>query len=293
MTEFVQQVVSGLATGGIYASLALGLVIVYRTSRLINFAQGEMATVSTFIAWTLINHGLTYWLAFFLTLLISFAGGAALEQIVIRPVARAPVGTVVIVTLGLFVGLNGLTGWIWGNDVKAFPSAFSTRPIHVGGVSFSIQDLGIIGVSLGAVGLLYLFFQFTKVGLALRAAAVNPEASRLVGVRVAWMLALGWGISAALGALSGMMVAPLVFLDPNMMLGVLLYGFTGAVLGGLSSPGGAVAGGFAVGVIENLAGTFIPYFGRELKLTIALLVIVAVLVVRPSGIFGRAVVSRV
>lgn len=293
MTEFVQQIVSGLATGGIYASLALGLVIVYRTSRLINFAQGEMATVSTFIAWTLIHHGLTYWLAFFLTLLISFVGGAALEQIVIRPVARAPVGTVVIVTLGLFVGLNGLTGWIWGNDVKAFPSAFSTRPIHVGGVSFSIQDLGIIGVSLGAVGLLYLFFQFTKVGLALRAAAVNPEASRLVGVRVAWMLALGWGISAALGALSGMMVAPLVFLDPNMMLGVLLYAFAAAVLGGLESPVGAVVGGLLLGVVLNLTGRYIHFVGGALRLPTALAIILAVLLVKPTGLFGRAVVKKV
>src|SRR5882757_7213188 len=151
----------------------------------------------------------------------------------------------------------------------------------------------MIGLTLGLLGLLYLFFRGTRLGLAMRAAAANPESARLVGIRVGWMTALGWGMAASIGAVAGMLIAPVVFLEPNMMLGVLLYGFAGAVLGGLSSPGGAVAGGFAVGVIENLAGSFIPYVGRELKLTIALVLIVAVLMVKPSGVFGRRVVSRV
>jgi branched-chain amino acid transport system permease protein len=151
----------------------------------------------------------------------------------------------------------------------------------------------MIGVTLGLLGLLYLFFRGTRLGLAMRAAAANPESARLVGIRVGWMTALGWGMAALIGAVAGMLIAPVVFLEPNMMLGVLLYGFAGAVLGGLTSPGGAVLGGFAVGVIENVAGTFIPYVGRELKLTIALILIVAVLMVRPSGLFGRSVVSRV
>src|ERR1700751_6121785 len=151
----------------------------------------------------------------------------------------------------------------------------------------------MIGVTAVMLGLIYLFFRGSRLGLAMRAAAANPESARLVGARVGWMIALGWGMPAAIRAVAGMLIAPVVFLEPNMMLGVLLYGFAGAVLGGLSSAGGAVLGGFAVGIIENLAGTFIPYFGREMKLTIALVVIVAVLMVKPAGIFGRVVVSRV
>ena len=162
-----------------------------------------------------------------------------------------------------------------------------------GGHLISTHDAGMIVVTVVILALLYLFFRGSRLGLAMRAAAANPDSARLVGIRAGWMIALGWGMSAAIGAVAGMLIAPVVFLEPNMMLGVLLYGFAGAVLGGLSSPGGAVLGGFAVGVIENLAGAFIPYFGRELKLTIALIVIVAVLLVRPSGVFGRSVVSRV
>ena len=293
MAAFWQQVVSGLATGGIYASLALGIVIVYRSTRVINFAQGEMATFSTFVAWELIDQGVTYWLAFFLTLAVSFAGGVLLERVVIRPVERAPVLTIVMVTLGLLILINGLTFWKWGGDEKSFPSAFSTRPIHIGGVAFSIQDFGVIGVSVGAVVLLYLLFEFTKVGLALRAAALNPDASRLLGVRVSWMLALGWGLAAVLGALSGMMTAPTTFLDPNMMQGVLLYALAAAVLGGLDSPLGAVVGGLSLGVILNLVGRWHVIGGGGMRLAVALAIIVGVLLVRPRGLFGRPVVRRV
>ena len=293
MASFWQQVVSGLATGGIYASLALGIVIVYRSTRVINFAQGEMATFSTFIAWELIDQGVTYWLAFFLTLAVSFASGVLLERVVIQPVERAPVLTIVMVTLGLLILINGLTFWKWGGDEKSFPSAFSTRPIHIGGVAFSIQDFGVIGVSVGAVALLYLLFEFTKVGLALRAAALNPDASRLLGVRVSWMLALGWGLAAVLGALSGMMTAPTTFLDPNMMQGVLLYALAAAVLGGLDSPLGAVVGGLSLGVILNLVGRWHVIGGGGMRLAVALAIIVGVLLVRPRGLFGRPVVRRV
>jgi len=293
VAAFWQQVVSGLATGGIYASLALGIVIVYRSTRVINFAQGEMATFSTFIAWELIDQGVTYWLAFFLTLAVSFGGGVLLERVVIRPVERAPVLTIVMVTLGLLILINGLTSWKWGGDEKSFPSAFSTRPIHIGGVAFSIQDFGVIGVSVGAVVLLYLLFEFTKVGLALRAAALNPDASRLLGVRVSWMLALGWGLAAVLGALSGMMTAPTTFLDPNMMQGVLLYALAAAVLGGLDSPLGAVVGGLSLGVILNLVGRWHVIGGGGMRLAVALGIIVGVLLVRPRGLFGRPVVRRV
>jgi branched-chain amino acid transport system permease protein len=291
--EFWQQVVDGLASGGIYASLALAIVLVYRSTRVINLAQGEMAMFTTFIAWTLLHHGFSYWPAFVLTLLIAFAGGVAIEEALIRPVRNRPPLTTIIVTLGLFVALNGAATWEWGGDVKDFPSPFSTRPVHVGGVAFSIQDFGIIGVSLGLVALLWLFFRFTKLGLALRAAAVNPDESRLVGVRVSWMLALGWGIAAMLGAVSGLMVAPIVFLEPNMMQGVLLYAFAAAVLGGLDSPLGAVVGGLLLGVTLNLLGTYVNFIGSELQLAVGLAIILGVLLVRPAGLFGREAVRRV
>ncbi len=296
-TDFAQQVVSGLATGSIYASLALAIVLIYRSTGVINFAQGEMAMFSTFVAWWLIADpsGPEYhlWIGFVLTLVISFAGGVALERLVIRPVEGAPVLTIVMVTLGLGIALFGLAAWIWGADTKRFPSAFSTRTIDVGGVVFSIQDVGFIAVTFGAVALLWAFFRFTKPGLGMRAAAGDRQASRLLGVRVSWMLALGWGIAAMLGALSGMMAAPTIFLDPNMMRGVLLYAFAAAVLGGLDSPLGAVVGGLVLGVVLNLLGTYVGFFGGEMRLVGGLLVILGVLYFRPAGLFGHVAVRRV
>ena len=293
MTDFLQQVVAGLASGGIYASLALAVVLIYRTTRVINFAQGEMAMFTTFIAWALIERGLPFWPAFALTLAIAFVGGVAIERIVIRPVENAPVLTIVMVTIGLALLLSGLASAIWGSEVKKFPSAFSTRTVDLGGVAVSVQDIGVIAVSIGLVLCLWLFFRFTKLGLALRAAAVNPEESRLVGVRVGWMLALGWGLAAVLGAVAGMMIAPTVFLEPNMMRAILLYAFAAAVLGGLDSPIGAVVGGLAFGVIQNLIETYIEEVGPTLRLPAALTVMLLVLLVRPSGLFGRAAVRRV
>jgi branched-chain amino acid transport system permease protein len=293
VTDFLQQVVAGLASGGIYASLALALVLIYRTTRVVNFAQGEMAMFTTFVAWTLMDRGLSFWPAFALTLAVAFVGGVAIERVVIRPVEGAPVLTVVIVTIGLALLLNGLAAALWGSEVKSFKSAFSTRAIDVGGVAVSVQDIGVIAVSLALVLVLWLFFRFTKLGLALRAAAVNPDESRLVGIRVGWMLALGWGLAAVLGAVAGMLVAPAVFLEPNMMRAILLYAFAAAVLGGMDSPVGAVVGGLAFGVIQNLAETYIEEIGATLRLPVALALLLAVLLVRPQGLFGRAAVRRV
>jgi len=293
-TELAQQIVVGLASGGVWATLALALVLIYRSTGVLNFAQGEMAMFSTFIACSLVHHGLSYWTAFALTIGISFLGGVLVERAVIRPVEDAPVLTVVIVTLGLFFVVNGAARWIWSPEVRSLPNAFSTRPIDVVGVAFSIQDLGTIGVSLGAVGLLWLFFRFTKLGLASRAAAVNPEASRLLGVRVSWMLALGWGLAAAMGAVSGMLTAPaLASFDQNLMQPVLLYAFAGAVLGGIDSPFGAVVGTLILGVLVNLIGTYVDWIGTELRLPVALAVILGVLLIRPTGLFGREAVRRV
>ena len=293
MAQFWQQVISGLASGGIYGSLALALVLIYRATRVINFAQGEMATFATYVAWTLIDHGFPYWGAFFATLAIAFVGGVAIERTLIRPVESAPPLTVVILTIGLLVGINGATSWIWGGAARRFPSPFRQEPFHVGGVAISPQDLGVIGVSFVTVLALWLFFRSTKTGLALRAAAVNPGESRYVGIRVGWMLALGWGIASVLGAVAGLMVAPSLFLDPNMMQSVLLYAFAAAVLGGIDSPIGAVVGGLVLGVLLNLLGTYIGAVGGELRLAVALAVILAVLLVRPAGLFGRTAVRRV
>jgi branched-chain amino acid transport system permease protein len=293
MDTFLQQVVSGLATGGIYASLALALVMIYQATDVVNYAQGEMAMFSTYLCWSMLNAGLPYWLAFVATLAIAFTGGVLIQRLIIRPVERAPVLTIVIVCIGLLVILNSVAGWLYSYVIKPFPSPFPQRPIRLGRVVFGAHDLGAISVTLVLLTLLYLFFRYTSLGLAMRAAAQNPTSSRLVGIRVGWMLALGWGLAALVGAVAGMMVAPVIFLEPNMMGGILIYAFASATLGGFGSPVGAVVGGFLVGVIENLAGTYVPFIGTELKLTVALALIIGVLLVRPSGLFGRPHVHRV
>ena len=291
--EFFQQITSGLAAGSIYASLALALVLIYRATDVVNFAQGEMATFTTYIAWMLMDRGMSYWPAFALTLGIAFAGGVAIERVVIRPVENRPEIAIVIVTIGLLIAINGLTGWIWGADVKAFDSPFPNGTVDIAGVTISEQDIGTFCVCLGTVLVLWLFFRFTTLGLAMRASAVNPGASRLLGVRVGWMLALGWGLAAVLGAVAGMMAAPTSFLDPNMMLVILIYAFAAAVLGGIDNPLGAVVGGLTLGVLVNLLGRYVDFVGEELRLPAALAILLAVLVVRPQGLFGHVVVRRV
>ena len=299
MEIFIQQVVSGLATGGIYASVALALVMIYQATDVVNFAQGEMAMFATYICWTLLNAGVPYWGAFLATLAIAFVGGVVIERVVIRPVENAPILSIVIVTLGLLVIFNSLAGWIWTYVQKPFPSPFPSTPFKAslgmkeGEIIFGAHDLGQIGITLLVLLCIYLFFRFTPLGLAMRAAAHNPISSRLVGIRVGWMLALGWGLAAVFGAVAGMMVAPILTLEPNLMGGVQLYAFAAATLGGFSSPGGAVLGGFIVGVVENLVGTYVSFIGTELKLTVALAMIIVVLLVKPSGLFGSSVVKRV
>ncbi|HEX7251001.1 MAG TPA: branched-chain amino acid ABC transporter permease [Burkholderiales bacterium] len=289
MDAILHQLTAGLATGGIYASLALALVMIYQATHLVNFAQGEMAMFSTYIAWSLVNAGVPYWLAFVLTIGISFLMGILVERIVIRPVENSPVLAVVTVFIALLVILNSVAGWIYTYTIKEFPSPFPAAMAL--GRFMSPHEVGAIGVTLLVLVALYVFFRFTPLGLAMRAAAQNPVSSRLVGIRVGWMLALGWGLAAAVGAVAGMMVAPIVYLDPNMMAGILLYAFAAALLGGIDSPMGAVVGGFAVGVLENVLGAFV--IGNELKLSVALVLIIGVLLVRPSGFFGKVQVTRV
>src|SRR5262249_35351109 len=290
MQAFWHQVLSGLANGGIYASIALALVMIYRSTHHVNFAQGEMAMFSTYLAWAMMQGGLPYWIAFGLTLVVSFVLGVLIERVVVRPVENEPILVVVIVFIGLLVIINSLAGWIFSYTPKTFPSPFPDRA-WLASRYLSAQEVGMIAVTLAMLGLVFAFFRFTPLGLAMRAAAQNPISSRLVGIRVGWMLALGWGLAAMVGALAGMMTAPIVYLDPNMMAGILLYGFAGALMGGIDNPWGAAAGGFIVGVLENLAGAYVV--GTELKLSVALAIIIGVLVVKPSGLFGRRLVSRV
>jgi branched-chain amino acid transport system permease protein len=288
MDAFLHQALAGLATGSIYASLALALVMIYQATHLVNFSQGEFAMFSTYIAWSLMHAGFPYWIAFLATIAISFVLGAAIQQIIIRRFQDGSVLSVVVVFVGLLTIFNSLAGWLFGYSIKSFPSPF---PKELGNTYMSAHELGAIGVMMVVLLLLVIFFRLTPLGLAMRAASQNPVSSRLVGIRVSWMLALGWGLAGAIGSVAGMMVAPVVFLDPNMMSGVLLYAFAGALVGGIDNPLGAVLGGLLVGVLENLLGAYV--IGNELKLSFALAIIVAVLVIRPAGLLGAIHVSRV
>jgi branched-chain amino acid transport system permease protein len=304
MAELLQQVVIGLSSGAIYGLLALALVIIHRATGVVNFAQGELAMLTTYIAWQLVQEGVPYWVAFFTTIATAFVLGVALQRTVIRPLEGAPLLTIVIATLGLLLIFNGLANWLWSGEVRTFPPGrpFPRDTIDVGGVIVNVQDLGILAVTLGLVGVLAAFFRFTKLGLGLRAAALYPESSRLVGIRVGWMLAIGWGLAAALGAVSGLFAAAAFPpLEPTMMQPVLIYAFAAAVLGGIDSPVGAVVGGLSLGVFLNLVGTYsddlqdagLPIDLAGLRLPVAFVFILIVLLARPQGLFGRAAVREV
>ena len=292
MELLTNQILAGIATGAIYACMALAIVMIYQAIDHLNFAQGEMAMFSTFIAWQLMQWGVPYWTAFVATLVISFVGGVVIERTLFKPLTNAPVLTLVAGFIALFSILNSVAGLTWDFTIKQFPSPFGSSPF-LGSQLISTHQAGMIEITLVLLLLLFLFFRYTRIGLAMRAAASLPESARLVGINTSWMIALGWGMASAIGAIAGMLIAPVVFLEPNMMGGVLLYGFAAAVLGGLGSPFGAVMGGFLVGIFENLVGTYIPGVGNELKLPIALALIVTVLVIKPSGLFGRSIVQRV
>jgi branched-chain amino acid transport system permease protein len=290
MEVLLQQLMAGVSTGSIYACLALALVMIYQSTHHVNFAQGEMAMFSTYLAWGLIQWGIPYWWAFALTVAISFVISALVEFVVIRPLHDAPELNVVVVFIGLMVVFHSLAGWVFGYQVKEFPSPFPKNAWY-GSTLISAHQVGAILISLAIMAVLFFFFRFTTLGLRMRAAAQNPASSRMLGIHVGHMLMLGWGLAGAVGAVAGMMVAPVVFLDPGMMIGVLIYAFAAALVGGIDNPLGAVIGGFLVGVLENLMGTYVV--GTELKLSVALALIVIVLIFRPAGLLGRLVVQRV
>jgi branched-chain amino acid transport system permease protein len=293
MELFFQQVINGIQSGVIYASLALAIVLIFRSTSTLNFAQGELAMFSTFAAWQLQDAGLPIVLAILGAMAMSMVGGAVIERVIIRPVGKDNVLAIVIVTIGLFIAVNALAGWIYGTDGRTFPRIFENTPlIEWGDVTLTRETIGTAGILLVVVGLLYLLFQKTKLGLAMRAVASNDESARLVGIRVGRMLMFGWGLAASLGALAGAFAAPQLSLSQNLMLSVLVYSFAAATLGGFDSPLGAVVGGLIVGITQNLAGQYIDFFDG-FELASAFLLILVVLLVRPQGLFGKKVVTRV
>jgi branched-chain amino acid transport system permease protein len=291
---FAQLTVQGVALGAVYGSLALALVLVYRATRVVNFAQGELAMATTYVAYQLIQWGLSYWEAFSATLAIAFVLGVVLEVALVRPVQHRSVIAAVIVTVGLFILVDGIVDWIWGAGLKFMPSPFGTKVYRVGGVSIARLYPGMFVVVIVSVLLVWALFRFTKLGLGMRAAAFRPAESALVGVRVDWMLAIGWGLAAALGAVAGLMAEPSQFvLQPTLMQPILVYAFAAAVLGGLDSPAGAVIGGLAIGVSLNLVVQYVHPITSELQTPFAFAVLVAVLLLKPSGLFGHREVRRV
>ncbi len=287
--------VVGLAQGTVYGSLALALVLIYRATEIINFAQGEMAMATTYFAYQLTAvWGISYWLAFALTLLFAFVFGTVVQLVFVRPVQHKSVIAVVIVTVGLFILIDGVVEWVWGADIKFMPAPFGNAVYHLGGVAIARQDIGTLAVTIVSVGVLWLLFQRTKVGLGMRAAALRPASARLVGVRVDRMLALGWGLAAVLGAIAGLMGEAYSYsLQPSFMQPILLYAFAAAVLGGLESPVGALVGGIALGIFLNLVGQYVHFVTSELRLPFAFAVLLVVLLIKPSGLFGRKRVRKV
>jgi branched-chain amino acid transport system permease protein len=293
-TSFAEYTVQGLALGSVYGSLALALVLVYRATHVINFAQGELAMLTTYIAYQLMVWGLSYWVAFAATLVIAFALGTVLQVTLIRPVQQRSVIAVVIVTVGLFILIDGVVNWIWGADPKFMHTPFGFASFDVGGVAIAHKYVWTMGVVFVSVLLVWALFRFTKLGLGMRAAALRPAAAALVGVRVDSMLAIGWGLAAVLGAVAGLMAEPSQFsLSPTFMQPILVYAFAAAVLGGLESPAGALVGGLAIGVTLTLIVGYVPQIGSELQLPFAFAVLLLILLVKPTGLFGQRDVRRV
>jgi branched-chain amino acid transport system permease protein len=292
--EFVQQFTTGLATGSVYAALALALVLIYQSTGVVNFGQGEMAMLSTFMAWSLMTQ-FDYWPAFFIALGAAAVMGALLERVALRPVERGPVINSVIVTLGLFTVLNSVALWLYGGVPKPFPlpDVFDGAPLAIGDVTLSRLNIGIFCLSLLIMLALFAFLNRTKWGLAMRAVADDQDAARVVGLPLGRLLTLSWALAAIVGAVAGMLLAPLLSLQPSMMFGVLILAMAAAVLGGLNSLPGAIVGGLTIGVTQNLANTYITPHTGSIDVTIAFLVIVIVLLFRPTGLFGYEVKRRV
>jgi branched-chain amino acid transport system permease protein len=292
VTRFIDLTLSGISTGAVYAAVALALVLIWRATRIVNFAQGAMLMITTFIASAVINKTGSYAVGFAVALASGLVIGALVERVVIRPIESAPPLNSVIVTLGLYTLLVAIAGMIWGNTPRSFPAAFSLRGYRVGGTTllFTPNDTFIVLTVIGVAALLAVVFRATSLGLQMRASAFAPEVARLLGVRVGRMFTLGWALAALAGALAGVLVAPSVFLGPNSFDPILISGFVAAVLGGLDSPPGAVVGGVALGLaLSYVSG----YEGSSLVPLAALVILVVVLMVRPAGLFSSSKERRV
>jgi branched-chain amino acid transport system permease protein len=285
VSRFFVLTLNGLTQGAIYAAMALALVLIWRATKVINFAQGAMAMFTTYLALFAIDHGAPYWLGFVVALLSGLVLGAIVERVIVRPVESAPPLNVVILTLGLLLFFEALAPMLFGGQIRSFPPAFSIVGLHLGDsqVAFSPFDAFTLGSVVAVMILLLLLFQKTNLGLRMRASAFNPEVSRLLGIRVGRMLTLGWALASLVGALAGVLIAPSFLLYPNFMDQVLVYGFTGAVLGGLDSAMGAVIGGLVMGFALSYVG---GYLGSDLETVGALVILIAVLMVRPRGLFS-------
>ncbi len=292
MAELGQLTLGGLSTGMIYAAIALSLVLIWRATRILNYAQGGMAMFTTFLAWEIITWTGSYWAGFAGALLGGLLLGGLVERALIRPVASRPPLNAIIVTIGLLTFLEGLAGILYGGQYRSFPAAFSIRGVRVGGAALGISanDVFVAGAVLAAAVALAIGFRYTPTGLRLRAAALRPQVARLLGVRVGRMLTLGWALAGVIGALAGVLVAPSTFLYPASMDSVFVLGFTAAVIGGLDSPGGAVAGGAILGVALNYVS---GYLGADLVPIFGLAALTVVLMVRPSGLFSPATARQV
>ncbi|MDT0200667.1 branched-chain amino acid ABC transporter permease [Nocardioides sp. AE5] len=294
MQLLMQQMVDGIAWGSLYGALALTLVLVYRASGIINFAQAEFAMVGAFVAWQFHDWGAPILLAIGAAMVLSFFGGAAAELIFVRPLGRnASHFTLIIITLGLMLVFNNGAGWVWDFSTRSFPEIWSGPVLNIGPAVLSRQAFAIIAAAGIIAVILYVIFQRTRVGLAMRAAVGNPESATLSGIGVANLTTITWGMAAVIGTLVASLAAPQLFLQPNMLFTTLIYAFAAMILGGLNSPPGALVAGIIVGVVENLAGTYIPGIGNDFKQAIALVIIIGVLVVRPQGLFGKKEVARV
>lgn len=294
MELFLERLIVGVGRGSIYALLALAIVLIYRSTGLLNFAQGEMAMFSTFVAWTFQDNGANVWVSILAAMLLSLLGGALIERVIIRPVEGGSPLNIVIVTIGMFLALNALAQWIWGTEARTFANPFPNEAYDLGGVSIDADLLGRLATLAVVAFVLYLLFQKTKLGLGMRAVASNSESSGLVGIRVGRMLMIGWGLAAALGALAGCLTAARnQQFDTNFMIQVLVFAFAAATLGGLDSPLGAVVGGIIVGVVQELLGAYVGFVGTDLRDDAAFVIILVILLVKPSGLFGKQAVARV
>lgn len=293
MEKFVQLVVDGLSTGSVYAALALAIVLVHSATGLINFAQGGMAVLSAYFAWWLTNQGLPLIVAILLSIVFSFVLGAAVERWLMRRFERGDPDTAIVVTVGLLTLITGIAGWLWSYNNQQFESLFPLDTVSFLGVSISVRSIGTTLVIVAAMILLQLLFVRTKLGLALRAVAINPQSAAFSGLPVGRLLMVGWGLAAVLGAVAGALVAPRLTLTPGMLDNALVYALAAVILGGLTSPFGVVIAAWLIGVLENLAAVYVPFIGFDLKVAVPFILIFVVLLVRPQGLFGRKTVVRV